>query len=232
MATRNNAGDQKFTNSSDGFVLGGGTTERDLTVTGGNLTLTGSGSATLTFPSSSDTIAGLAATQTFTNKTITDSSNTIGAVTWSNNAITANAFATNAIKLGYAQATSDGTTTSTTLTAFTTTTLSVTVTVPAGGRDIKITVCGSFKGSVSGDGYMIGIVESGSTALGQFTWTQNGNNYYTPITLVAHISAPSAASHTYNVYGAAAGGTLTMIGGALSTGAIGDGPTSILVEAI
>jgi hypothetical protein len=40
-----------------------------------------SGNTTLTLPAATDTIAGIAATQTFTNKTITNSNNTVGLVT-------------------------------------------------------------------------------------------------------------------------------------------------------
>jgi hypothetical protein len=69
MATQN-ASNQKFTNQADGFVLGGGTTQRNLTVTGANVTLTGSGSNTHTFPASSQTLVGRSSTDTLTNKTI------------------------------------------------------------------------------------------------------------------------------------------------------------------
>lgn len=65
MTTANAAG-QVFTNNSDGFLLGGGTTERDLTLTGGNATIVGGGSAVITNPSTSTTLAGLSIAQTFT----------------------------------------------------------------------------------------------------------------------------------------------------------------------
>jgi hypothetical protein len=55
-----------ITNNADGFDISGGTTSRKLTVSGADLSLTGSGSATLTFPTTSTTIAGLGITQTFT----------------------------------------------------------------------------------------------------------------------------------------------------------------------
>ena len=66
-----NSSNQSWTNSADGFVLGGGTTARTLTVTGGNATITGSGSAVITFPASTSTLATLALSETLTNKTIT-----------------------------------------------------------------------------------------------------------------------------------------------------------------
>ena len=55
-----------ITNNVDGFDISGGTTSRTLSVTGGSVTLSGSGSATVTFPTTSTTIAGLGITQSFT----------------------------------------------------------------------------------------------------------------------------------------------------------------------
>lgn len=71
MAT-NNSQNSQFANNADGYTLGGGTTARNLTVTGGNVTLTGAGSNTYTMPSSSDTLVGRASVDTLTNKTLTD----------------------------------------------------------------------------------------------------------------------------------------------------------------
>jgi len=47
------------TANADGFDISGGTTERTLTVTGGNATITGGGSAVITFPSATGTLATL-----------------------------------------------------------------------------------------------------------------------------------------------------------------------------
>ena len=55
-----------ITNNPDGFDISGGTTLRKLSVTGGDVTIAGSGSATVTFPTTSTTIAGLGISQTFT----------------------------------------------------------------------------------------------------------------------------------------------------------------------
>jgi hypothetical protein len=55
-----------ITNNADGFSIAGGSTSRTLGVSGADITLVGSGAATLTFPTSSTTIAGLGITQTFT----------------------------------------------------------------------------------------------------------------------------------------------------------------------
>jgi len=47
-----------ITNNADGFDITGGTTPRKLTVTGGDISATGSGSATITFPSVTSTLYG------------------------------------------------------------------------------------------------------------------------------------------------------------------------------
>lgn len=71
MATQNSA-NQDYVNNSDGFSLGGGTTERKLVLTGANVTLTGAGTNTYTFPSATDTLVGRASTDILTNKTLTN----------------------------------------------------------------------------------------------------------------------------------------------------------------
>jgi len=70
MAKRNST-NLDVTINADGFDISGGTTARKLTVTGGDATITGAGSAVITFPSSTATLATLALTETFTNKTLT-----------------------------------------------------------------------------------------------------------------------------------------------------------------
>lgn len=67
MAKRN-AINLSATVNADGFNLGGGTTERTLTLTGGDVTINGSGSAVITFPASTSTLATLALTETLSNK--------------------------------------------------------------------------------------------------------------------------------------------------------------------
>lgn len=79
MVKRNSAG-QDYTNNADGFTLGGGSTQRNLSLTGADVTITGSGSNTYNFPSSSDTLVGRDSTDTLKNKDLTDSSNTLPAV--------------------------------------------------------------------------------------------------------------------------------------------------------
>ena len=73
-AVTQNAGNQKYTNNTDGFSLAGGTTARTLAVTGGNVTLNGNASGyTYNFPTpfsgTSTTLVGIDETQTLTNKT-------------------------------------------------------------------------------------------------------------------------------------------------------------------
>ncbi len=70
MATQN-SNNQEYSNESDGYKLGGGTTVRTLTFTGGDATITGSGSAVITFPSSTSTLATLGLAETLSLKTLT-----------------------------------------------------------------------------------------------------------------------------------------------------------------
>lgn len=55
-----------ITNNADGFSISGGVTGRTFGISGGDVTLVGSGAATITFPTTSTTIAGLGIAQTFT----------------------------------------------------------------------------------------------------------------------------------------------------------------------
>jgi len=55
-----------ITNNADGFSISGGTIGRTFGISGGDVTLVGSGAATITFPTTSTTIAGLEIAQTFT----------------------------------------------------------------------------------------------------------------------------------------------------------------------
>jgi hypothetical protein len=75
MVKQNSSG-QDYTNATDGFTIGGGTTERILTVTGGNPTITASGTNVYTMPSATDTLVGRASTDVLTNKNLNSSTNT------------------------------------------------------------------------------------------------------------------------------------------------------------
>jgi len=72
---RNNAIDLNVGNNTDGFDISGGTTSsRKLTLSGSNVTLQGSGSSTITFPTSSTTLAGTNIVNSFsTNQILTGS---------------------------------------------------------------------------------------------------------------------------------------------------------------
>ena len=68
---KNNSSNQDYTNNADGWDLSGGTTRRKLTLTGADVTVTGSGTNVYTMPSATDTLVGRASTDTLTNKTLT-----------------------------------------------------------------------------------------------------------------------------------------------------------------
>lgn len=74
---KNNSSNQDYSNEADGFKLAGGTTKRTLTVTGADVGITGSGTNTQTFPSSSQTLVGRTSADTLTNKTIDGDDNTL-----------------------------------------------------------------------------------------------------------------------------------------------------------
>lgn len=80
MAT-NSAVNLKITNNADGFDVAGGTTARKLTITGADITVTGSGTNVYTYPASTDTLVGRASTDTLTNKTATGFKLTGGSTT-------------------------------------------------------------------------------------------------------------------------------------------------------
>jgi hypothetical protein len=147
-----------------------------------------------------------------------------GTMVHPNNSIPAAALATSAITLGYTQVTTTFTTTSTT--AVQVTGLSVTVTVPAGGRRIKITAFapGLYAGTNINARMTIydGVVGSGT--LLSYTYGMNSSAAATGGIAMAVVT-PSAGSKTYNVGLNASSGTATLE-------AIATGPAFILVEAI
>lgn len=187
-------------------------------------------SGTLSLPTSSDTLVGRATTDTLTNKTINsptiDSPTVTTGITLPNNSIAAANLATSAITLGYAQITSNFTTTSTSATQVTG--LTVTVTIPAGGRKVKITAWASSMQQNNGlDATNIsiwdGTVGSGTQLAGSGQ-TGGGANYNTAAFCLAVVS-PSAGSKTYNVGFSTQAGTGALVAASTS-------PAFILVEAI
>lgn len=60
----------QITNNADGFEVAGGTTSRKLKISGGDASIVGGGAATISFPTSTATLATLALSETLSNKTI------------------------------------------------------------------------------------------------------------------------------------------------------------------
>lgn len=142
------------------------------------------------------------------------------------NGVQAAALATNAIKLGKGTITSNITTSSTSNVQATG--LTASVTIPAGGRSVKITaMLPSISNTTSGQAIAVnlwsGTVGSG-TQLQEVVWFSTGNNVAIPVTLIAE-HTPSSGAVTYNVGYRASANTATIA--ASSTA-----PAFILVEAI
>jgi hypothetical protein len=141
-------------------------------------------------------------------------------------AVTGAKLATSAIQLGYASITSDFTGTATSYAVVTG--LSVTVTVPSGGRSVKISVGGYYMSSNhSGGGniYLDIYDTTASAELGATLTTLSSANYGVSPWCVA-VHTPAAGSRTYEVrYYQANAGTFTMA-------AYTTAPAFILVELI
>ncbi len=143
------------------------------------------------------------------------------------NAISASKLATNAIKLGYTAITSNFSTASTS--AVQVTSLTSTVTIPSGGRSVKITAYAPslYNGTISTNVILTiwdGTVGSG-TQLGSAVVSAPAANAQAPVTAMA-IVTPSAGSKTYNIGLNASGG------GTANLSASATGPAFILVELI
>lgn len=127
------------------------------------------------------------------------------------NAVTADKLATNAITLGYAQITSNFVLSSSQTVPTQVTGLFAAVTIPAGGRKIKIKgYCGSMTiaGGVGVLTLWDGTVNSG-TLLNQANQASS-----TSSTIVEAVVTPSAGSKTYNVGISNSGANNTTIGAA------------------
>jgi hypothetical protein len=156
-----------------------------------------------------------------------NTNNSVVTTNITDNSVTAAKLATNAITLGYIQITSNFTTTATSATLVTG--LSATVTIPSGGRRVKITVFSRalYNSATSASSELTiwdGTVGTG-TQLSQAHGMQSGGTGTTPGIAMAVVT-PSAGSKTYNVgLHSAAAGTATLEAGALY-------PAFLLVETI
>lgn len=149
-----------------------------------------------------------------------------------NSVITGNMLAANAITLGYSQITSSQTTTSTSFTAVTG--LTTTVTVPAGGRDVEISIGASaIKIDTQGAIWSVALYKDGSP-LSQWYRNQDVAGFNIPLSLSCVDTAPTAGSHTYAVYFASdtSGHTVTLAAGTASSTPTTPSPAFILVGAI
>lgn len=136
-----------------------------------------------------------------TNSNITDSRTRTGVNQLdnaTNNIVLGNQLATSAVTLGYASSTS---TYSITNAGYNDVTgLSVTVTVPSGGRNLKITAFSpSIKSSSAAANTLYWAIRESSTVLNASIQQINTISYNMPGIVIAYVSAPSAGSHTYKV---------------------------------
>lgn len=174
-----------------------------------------------------DSIQGQSVSNTGTIYGMAISSGQLTAAAFGNNVVPAAALATNAIRLGYAQLTVGPTTSSTSVTS---TGLGVTVTIPSGGRGVKILVwTPTVTNNTNGDGTNVSIWDG---PVGTGTLLAQANIYQpaaaqmqVPVIVMACPPTPSPGSKTYNVgFNAVTGGTSTF-------GAGSNSPAFILIEA-
>lgn len=131
---------------------------------------------------------------------VVTTANSIGSGANVTNGVQAAALATNAITLGYAQITASFSTTVAS-SDVAVTGLSVTVTVPAGGRYVRITAwCGSFYKTGSTGDILYWQIKEGSTVLSYQQANIVGSNYAMLAHSVYIKSGVSAGSHTYTVF--------------------------------
>lgn len=157
-----------------------------------SITLAGTDSTTMTFPSSSDTVVTLGATQTLTNKTLTTP-------TIVENANPVMSLDGNAVwqYLGYAQITSGASATTNAAISG----LSVQVTVPTGVTKVKITGFAKVIYASSGSAQLTFSIWSGATSgalTTQLNGTQPNNAGGLPCQVMAVI-APSAGAVYYTL---------------------------------
>lgn len=145
------------------------------------------------------------------------------------NAITGPKLATDAIKLGDTTKTTAFGPTATSTSDVDVTGLTITVTVPAGGRSLKITAFGGAYAQSGGIGTVYGVIKikEGATVLANASVVPSVANFPFGWTVVAQVDAPTAGSHTYKV--AVANNTT---GPNFTLDASATGPMLLLVELI
>lgn len=142
------------------------------------------------------------------------------------NAVQSNQLATNAITLGYTQITSNFSTTNTSATQITS--LTSTVTIPAGGRKVKITIFARDMFNATGAAQVFVTLWDGTVGSGTqlSSTTANSNSSAIPVICMAVVT-PAAGSKTYN-----AALHTTNASDAANFEAAATYPAFILVEAI
>lgn len=204
----------------------GSSTPTNNTVLAGNGTGTSTWTATLTnFTFVTPTIASFVNANH--NHSNTAGGGQLTASAFANNAITAQLLDTAAISLGYAQILSNFSTASTSPVQITG--LTSTVTIPAGGRRVKITCYIYEVYNTTATASVLVSLWDGAVGAG----TEIATSGYTSATASAvsagicmAVATPSAGSKTYNV------GLQTVGGGTANTAAASTAPSFILVEAI
>lgn len=160
---------------------------------------------------------------------ITDANVTTAKI--ADSSITGAKLATSAISLGYAERTSAFTSTSA-ATWQDVTTLSNVVTVPSGGRRVKVTFFSSAVQSSSTTGITAIAINFDGTVVQQAYFNKVNNNANVPYNvLYSHV--PTAASHTYKIQIAGDGtNTTTINAGTAGATVFTAGPAFILTEVI
>lgn len=149
-----------------------------------------------------------------------------GSVSLPNNSVEASDLSTSAITLGYAQITGNVSTNAST--AALATGLTSAVTIPAGGRKVKVTVYLPYVQLTAG-GYADVTIWDGTVGSGtqlQRWFTKLGDATVTQGVQMTFVHTPSAGSKTYNVGFTTGSGTTITINAGVTF------PASILVEAI
>lgn len=171
-----------------------------------------------------DSIAGHTSANTGSIYGLTITNSTIGSTALALGAVQATQIATNAITLGYTQITTSFNLTSSQTTPTQVTGLSVTVTIPTGGRKVKITAfCGNV---VPAAGVCNLSIWDGAVNSGTQLNSSNQPSSSGAFVIVEAVVTPAASTKTYNV------GTVNTGSNNVTVNASATQPAFILVEAI